>query len=68
MQSLDINSVNFWLAEGQEHSFFNKQPWLDMTISASDEFLRTLGFIQGNQRSSSQRLRKTFEKTVVMLA
>jgi len=47
MQSLDINSVNFWLAEGQEHSFFNKQPWLDMTISASDEFLRTLGFIQG---------------------
>ena len=47
MRSLDINSVNFWLAEGQEHSFFNKQPWLDMTISASDEFLRTLGFIQG---------------------
>jgi len=47
MQSLDIRSVEFWIAEDQEHSFFNKQPWQDMTIRASDEFLKDLGLING---------------------
>ncbi|MBT3212167.1 MAG: alpha/beta hydrolase fold domain-containing protein [Planctomycetaceae bacterium] len=47
IQSLDIRSVEFWIAEGQEHSFFNKQPWQDMTIRASDEFLKSLGLIHG---------------------
>ena len=47
MQSLDIRSVELWIAEAQEHSFFNKQPWQDMTIRASDGFLKALGFIQG---------------------
>ena len=47
MQSLDIRSVELWIAEDQEHSFFNKQPWQDMTIRASDEFLKDLGLIKG---------------------
>ena len=47
MQSLDIRSVDFWIADGQEHSFFNKQPWQDMTLRASDEFLESLGLIHG---------------------
>jgi hypothetical protein len=47
MQSLDNHSVEFWVAEDQEHSFFNKQPWQDMTIRASDEFLKDLGLING---------------------
>jgi len=47
MQLLNIHSVEFWIAEDQEHSFFNKQPWQDMTIRASDEFLKNLGLIKG---------------------
>ena len=47
MQLLNIHSVEFWIAEDQEHSFFNKQPWQDMTIRASDEFLKDLGLING---------------------
>ena len=47
MQSLDNHSVEFCIAEDQEHSFFNKQPWQDMTIRASDEFLKDLGLING---------------------
>ena len=47
MQSLDNHSVEFWIAEDQEHSFFNKQPWQNITIRASDEFLKTHGLIQG---------------------
>ena len=47
MQLLNIHSVEVWIAEDQEHSFFNKQPWQDMTIRASDEFLKDLGLING---------------------
>ena len=47
MQSLDIHSVELWIAGAQEHSFFNKQPWQDITIRASDEFLKALGLIKG---------------------
>ena len=47
MQLLNIHSVEVWIAEDQEHSFFNKQPWQDMTIRASDEFLKDLGLIKG---------------------
>lgn len=47
MKSLGIKSVDLWIAEGQGHSFFNKQPWADVTITASDRFLKKLGFIKG---------------------
>ena len=61
MQSLDIRSVELWIAEAQEHSFFNKQPWQDMTIRASDEFLKALGLIKGEP---TLMLPKTPEKLV----
>ena len=61
MQSLNIHSVEFWIAEGQQHSFFNKQPWQDITIRASDEFLKTHGLIQGE---TTLELPKTREQLV----
>ena len=61
MQSLNIHSVEFWIAEGQQHSFFNKQPWQDITIRASDEFLKTHGLIDGKP---TLRLPKTRERLV----
>ena len=61
MQSLNIHSVEFWIAEGQRHSFFNKQPWQDITIRASDEFLKTHGLIQGE---TTLELPKTREQLV----
>ena len=61
MQSLDIRSVELWIAEAQEHSFFNKQPWQDMTIRASDEFLKALDLIKGEP---TLMLPKTPEKLV----
>ena len=61
MQSLDIRSVELWIADAQEHSFFNKQPWQDMTIRASDEFLKALGLIKGEP---TLMLPKTPEKLV----
>jgi len=61
MQSLHIHSVEFWIAEGQQHSFFNKQPWQNITIRASDEFLKTHGLIEGEP---TLRLPKTREQLV----
>ena len=37
-----------WTAEGQGHSFFNKQPWLDLTIAAADKFLVGRGLMKGS--------------------
>ena len=42
-----IETVEVWQAEGQTHAFFNKQPWLDVTITEADSFLNRLGLIEG---------------------
>jgi len=36
-----------YLAEGQGHGFFNRSPWLERTMIATDEFLASLGFLKG---------------------
>lgn len=36
-----------YLAEGQGHGFFNRSPWLERTTIAADEFLVSLGLLQG---------------------
>jgi acetyl esterase len=61
MNSLRVKSVDFWIAEGQGHSFFNKQPWQAITIRASDRFLKRLGFIDGEPTLAAP---KTEEKLV----
>lgn len=48
LKQRSIKSIEFWQAEGQTHSFFNKQPWLDVTIAESDRFLNRLGLLQGD--------------------
>lgn len=39
--------VQVWLAEDMEHAFFNRQPWKDLTIIKADEFLVSLGLLDG---------------------
>ncbi len=39
--------IHLFLAEGEEHAFFNKQPWKDLTIIEADRFLSSLGFLEG---------------------
>ena len=34
-------------AEGQPHGFFNKSPWQERTLYRVDEFLASLGYLQG---------------------
>lgn len=47
IKSRGIKSIEFYEAEGQNHSFFNKQPWLDVTITETDRFLNRLGLVEG---------------------
>jgi len=42
-----IDSVEVWMAKGQTHAFFNKQPWLDVTIAEADRFLVRQGLLKG---------------------
>ena len=36
-----------YLAQGQGHGFFNRSPWRERTLAASDQFLASLGFLKG---------------------
>ncbi len=46
--SLELNdSVKVRIADGQGHSFFNKEPWAGVTYIESDKFLKSLGYIEG---------------------
>ena len=37
-----------YIAEGQGHGFFNRSPWRERTLIAADEFLVSLGYLEGS--------------------
>ncbi len=37
-----------YIAEGQAHGFFNRSPWKERTMIRMDEFLGSLGYLEGN--------------------
>ena len=39
--------VELYLAEGAQHAFFNDDPWFLPTLYQADEFLASLGYIEG---------------------
>lgn len=39
--------VEAYIAEGEGHGFFNTSPWLEKTTYAADEFLESLGYLEG---------------------
>lgn len=39
--------TEFYTAEGTGHGFFNKPPWQGRTLVRVDEFLATLGYVEG---------------------
>ncbi len=40
-------SIDLQLAEGEKHSFFNRDPWQSVTLIAADRFLVGLGLLEG---------------------
>jgi acetyl esterase/lipase len=44
------NACELWTAEGIGHGFFNQQPWHDATLRKADEFLGSLGYVEGEPR------------------
>ena len=41
------NRVDLYIIEGEVHGLFNWAPWLSRTLVRADEFLSSLGYIQG---------------------
>jgi acetyl esterase len=41
------DSIDLRLAEGEEHGFFNQDPWQSVTLIAADRFLAGLGLLEG---------------------
>lgn len=42
-----IENMEYWFADGQGHGFFNNKPWSNLTLAASDRFLKKHGLIEG---------------------
>ena len=40
-------TAELYTAEGQPHGFFNRSPWQERTLYRADEFLASLGYLQG---------------------
>ncbi len=40
-------AIDLQLAEGERHSFFNRDPWQSVTLIAADRFLVGLGLLEG---------------------
>ena len=41
------DETSLWTAEGQGHSFFNRQPWYDLALIEADRFLVAHGLLSG---------------------
>ena len=41
------NRAELHTAEGQGHAFFNRAPWMKITLRKADEFLASLGYLEG---------------------
>jgi len=41
------DSIDLRLAEGEEHGFFNQDPWQSVTLIEADRFLAGLGLLEG---------------------
>jgi acetyl esterase len=39
--------AELWMAAGQRHAFFNRPPWIQVTARQADDFLRSLGYLEG---------------------
>jgi acetyl esterase/lipase len=39
--------AEMYTAEGQGHGFFNRPPWLEKTTERMDEFLVSIGYLEG---------------------
>ncbi len=46
-KSLGTETIELWMAPGQEHAFFNKEPWRTVTLIAADDFLVRHGLLEG---------------------
>ena len=56
MRSMDINAVELHIEPGQDHGFFNKDPFQTMTLIAADRFLARLGLLSGEPTLKSKLL------------
>jgi acetyl esterase/lipase len=47
MRSMDINAVKWHIEPGQDHGFFNNEPFQTTTLHAADRFFTRLGLLNG---------------------
>ncbi|MFZ5830189.1 MAG: alpha/beta hydrolase [Planctomycetota bacterium] len=46
--------AELYLAEGQGHGFFNREPWTEKTTARADEFLVAIGYLQAVEKPTTE--------------
>ena len=47
-------TAEMYVAQGQTHGFFNRSPWRERTLFRVDEFLASLGYLEGKPTIESE--------------
>ena len=63
-KKLKGTSIELHMAKDQGHAFFNKQPWLDLTLIEADKFLQKQGLLKGKPTLSKPSNGKKLELIV----
>ena len=53
--------AELFTAEGQPHGFFNRPPWLEKTTQRMDEFLVSIGYLEGKATMKDDAQPTTFD-------
>lgn len=53
LKSIGNTTAELWLADGQGHGFFNRDPWRTVTLAAADRFLVERGLLSGEPTLAS---------------
>ena len=48
LRALGNTTTELWIAPGEKHSFFNRDPWRTATLLEADRFLQRLGVLTGS--------------------
>jgi acetyl esterase/lipase len=59
------NNVQAWMAKGQGHMFHRSSPWYEVSLIKADEFLVSLGILQGSSTITPPATGETLTKITI---
>jgi hypothetical protein len=62
---MGVANIDLRIAEGQEHGFFNREPWRTVTLMEADKFLVKQGLLGGEPSVKIPARAKLFQPSSI---